>query len=86
MITGRWELKISDYDLGAVRDSQYDPAILAAIEQQQEIARVIPSKQKLLWLAPESCYKLLPNVWCTRPSKRADIYRYVEIWLQSIAT
>ena len=34
VITGRWELKITDYGLHKVRESQYDPVTIAALSKR----------------------------------------------------
>lgn len=46
-ITGRWELKISDYGLDKVRQSQYDPTLMHSLGKQfpqlSRTSRILPN-------------------------------------------
>lgn len=88
MITGRWELKISNYGLGQLRHSQvvdrtdYSPNLKRKNSLfrkdaglTDEIAHVLRSTETLLWLAPESVVTTPSNAYLTYPSKQADVYR-----------
>lgn len=77
MVTGRWELKISDYGLKKTRQFQYEPSVISNIQKHGiDDFIIIPSDDKLLWMAPESIVSILPNLYITMPSKQADVYRY----------
>ncbi|CAO3625307.1 unnamed protein product [Cunninghamella blakesleeana] len=75
MVTGRWELKISDYGLRKTRQTQYEPSVISAIQKYNiDDFIIIPSDDKLLWMAPESILSIYPNLYITIPSKQADVY------------
>ncbi|KAG2235247.1 hypothetical protein INT48_004714 [Thamnidium elegans] len=90
MITGRWELKISNYGFNRIRNSQLDlidPPTLVRKQSSSfnvlfddvtpshdQVARVLKSQNTLLWLAPESVVATPSNVYITFPSKPADVY------------
>lgn len=88
MVTGRWELKISNYGLGQLRHSQVvdrmdnspnlkrrNSLLKKEAALTDDIAHVIRSTETLLWLAPESVVTTPLNVYLTYPSKQADVYR-----------
>lgn len=88
MVTGRWELKISNYGLRQLRHSQVVDTMGHSPNLKRknslfkkdavltdEIAHVLRSTETLLWLAPESVVTTPLNVYLTYPSKQADVYR-----------
>lgn len=75
MITGRWELKISNYGLENLKSTQkIDDLLLSVKNTDEERARVLSSVDDLLWLAPESVIATPHNVYLTFPSQHADVY------------
>ncbi|KAI8391178.1 uncharacterized protein BYT42DRAFT_602084 [Radiomyces spectabilis] len=89
MISGKWELKITDYGLKKVRHSQLDPLIQLSLHKnyhqssvqsngasatEQSEAQALPNHEKLLWIAPESVTYSPLDVYLTHPSKAADVY------------
>ncbi|CAO3575968.1 unnamed protein product [Absidia cylindrospora] len=75
VITGRWELKIVGYGLTSLRQAQYDPGVIAAIQKRHPgFSTIIPCQSTLLWMAPESVFQVTPELDITFPSKNADIY------------
>ncbi|EPB87482.1 RGC/RGC protein kinase [Mucor circinelloides 1006PhL] len=88
MVTGRWELKISNYGLRQLRYSQvvdtmgYSPTARKRRNSlfskdaafTDEVAHVLRSTETLLWLAPESVVATPSNVYLAYPSKSADVY------------
>jgi serine/threonine protein kinase len=75
MITGRWELKITNYGLDNLKNSQkVDDISLYIKNTENEQAKVVGSVDDLLWLAPESVVATPHNVYLTFPSQQADVY------------
>ncbi|KAI8098557.1 uncharacterized protein BX664DRAFT_319021 [Halteromyces radiatus] len=75
IITGRWELKITDYGLYKMRQTQYDRNIISSIHKRYPgCPMVVPSANNLLWLAPESIIEVSPDLYITFPTKAADVY------------
>ncbi|KAI8335894.1 hypothetical protein BC941DRAFT_429688 [Chlamydoabsidia padenii] len=76
IITGRWELKVTDYGLQKMHQVQYDSSVTNFIQKQYPDlpSIIIPHKNILLWLAPESVVNLSTDLKITFPSKKADIY------------
>lgn len=88
MISGRWELKITDYGLPKSRLSLLDAFAYAAIRKRfpeiedekssaAQLPRVVQSTQDLLWLAPETIVTMPFGIYLTYPTKRSDVYRQV---------
>ncbi|KAI8997000.1 kinase-like domain-containing protein [Pilobolus umbonatus] len=83
MITGRWELKISNYGLLRVRGSQSEAIDTLPTSTKKDIStssflddipRVIKTPDVLLWLAPESVIATQKKIHMTIPSKQADVF------------
>ncbi|KAL7326247.1 Histidine kinase osmosensor, variant 3 [Mucor circinelloides] len=83
LITGKWELKISDYGLQKVRCSQIDPTVVGALRKNSHVdskdlcsdhTQIMTSSEHLLWVAPESVACTPIGLYMTSPTKRADIY------------
>jgi serine/threonine protein kinase len=88
MVTGRWELKISNYGLDHIKSTQIDiidpPQLIRKQSSPllfvddgsstEQVAHVIRSTQNLLWMAPESVVATPSNVYLTYPSRQADVY------------
>ncbi|CEP15224.1 hypothetical protein [Parasitella parasitica] len=72
LISGKWELKITDYGLRKIHRTQIDPTIMTDITN-------------LLWVAPESVACTSIGLYVTSPTKSADIYS-VGIILNEILT
>lgn len=84
MITGKWELKITDYGLVRTRISTLDPLTLSSLRKNylplQDSSntvqpRIVDSYEKLLWLAPETVTILPFDACVAMPTKRSDVYR-----------
>lgn len=88
MVTGRWELKISNYGFKNIRATQVlDSIDFSTLQRNQKlvninndekdvIPRVINSSETLLWLAPETVSMIESSQhYITNPSKAADVYR-----------
>jgi hypothetical protein len=82
MVTGRWELKISNYGLENIRDSQMEIVQKPMNEQSTSsdesfpgVARVLRSTKTLFWLAPESVVATPLNEYLTFPTRQADVFR-----------
>lgn len=90
LITGRWELKISNYGFNYIKNSQIDlvdcPTLIRkksssinipfddVTPSHEQVAQILKSSNTLLWLAPESVIAKSSNVFVTYPSKPADVY------------
>ncbi|KAI9470491.1 MAG: hypothetical protein EXX96DRAFT_358928 [Benjaminiella poitrasii] len=83
LITGKWELKITDYGLGKVHRSQIDPSVLSALRKNSHMDNkelisdqtyLLPSSEHLLWAAPEIVTCTSMGIYMICPTKRADIY------------
>ncbi|KAF7727728.1 hypothetical protein EC973_007187 [Apophysomyces ossiformis] len=80
MVSGKWELKITDYGLDAVRHSQLDPLMLSALPKKTDqisdnaSTHVIQTSDKLLWAAPESIVCTPLGFYLTYPTKAANVY------------
>lgn len=84
MVTGRWELKISNYGFKDIRNMQTlgSNDILTLKRNQalveDSIPRIVNSPDTLLWLAPETVSILEPSGhYITHSNKAADVYRYI---------
>lgn len=84
LITGKWELKITDYGLRKVRCSQIDPTVVGALRKNSHVdskdlcsdhTQILSSSEHLLWVAPESVACTPIGLYMTSPTKHADIYR-----------
>jgi serine/threonine protein kinase len=85
LITGKWELKIADYGLSKVYRSQIDPAVLGAMQKASSSTlkftkqdTILASSKYLLWMAPETVLSTPIGVHIVKPTKRGDIYRYIQ--------
>lgn len=86
MITGRWDLKISNYGLKNIRRIQVEstdsPAThvtksdMPCMGGSPTEEYVLRSPETLLWLPPESTVLTWNNMYLTDPGKQSDIYRY----------
>lgn len=90
MITGRWELKISNYGFNDIKNTQLDfidpPNLIRkqssssnvlfddVSPSHEQVAQVWRSSNTLLWLAPESVVAVHSNVYITFPNKPTDVY------------
>ncbi|CAO3617380.1 unnamed protein product [Mucor fragilis] len=83
LITGKWELKITDYGLRKVRCSQIDPTVVGALRKNSHVdskdlcsdhTQILSSSEHLLWVAPESVACTPIGLYMTSPTKHADIY------------
>ncbi|KAG0179191.1 hypothetical protein DFQ29_002414 [Apophysomyces sp. BC1021] len=81
MVSGKWELKITDYGLNEVRQSQLDPLMLSALPKKTDQipndgrgTHVIQTSDKLLWAAPESIVCTPLGFYLAFPSKSANVY------------
>jgi hypothetical protein len=85
MITGRWDLKISNYGLKNIRRIQIEstdsPGALITKNDMpcmggsSAVEYVLRAPETLLWLAPESTVLTWNNMYWTDPGKQSDIYR-----------
>jgi hypothetical protein len=85
MITGRWDLKISNYGLKNIRRIQVesvDPPAAHITKNNKpcmgsspSAEYVLRSPETLLWLAPEATVLKWNNMYWTEPGKQSDIYR-----------
>jgi serine/threonine protein kinase len=82
LITGKWELKITDYGLNKVYRSQVDPSVQSFIYKYLHREEPLPESnifltcvKNLLWMAPETVTTTPYGVYTISPTKRADIYR-----------
>ncbi|KAF1804896.1 hypothetical protein FB192DRAFT_1053619 [Mucor lusitanicus] len=83
LITGKWELKITDYGLRKVHCSQVDPTVVGALRKNSHVdskdlcsdhTQILASSEHLLWVAPESVACTPIGLYMTAPTKHADIY------------
>ncbi|KAI9245683.1 hypothetical protein BDA99DRAFT_543582 [Phascolomyces articulosus] len=82
MISGKWELKITDYGLTKVRLMQVDAATLSHIRKYYPYVEdpkskgdpLVHSQDELFWLAPETVTVLPAGTILSCPSKRSDAY------------
>ena len=83
MISGKWELKITDYGLSKVRLMQVDATTLNHIRKyypyvdnpKSKTDLFVHSQDELFWLAPETVTVLPAGAILSSPSKRSDAYR-----------
>lgn len=77
MITGRWELKISNFGLDYIKSAQIElmgPLVRKQSFAEEREAHILKSTKYLLWLAPESVVATPSNDYVTYPSREADVY------------
>ncbi|KAI8968050.1 hypothetical protein BDF20DRAFT_205358 [Mycotypha africana] len=83
LITGKWELKITDYGLKRVHRTQIDPTVITALRKNSHVeckdffkdeVRILTNAEQLLWAAPETVAFTSIGLYVVTPSKRADIY------------
>lgn len=84
LITGKWELKITDYGLRKIHRTQIDPTVLDALRKDSHVdsknlllyhTQMLSISKNLLWVAPESVACTPIGLYIISPTKRADIYR-----------
>lgn len=81
LITGKWELKITDYGLGIIRQSQIHPTVSQVLKKNHyfgnnnDQARILTNFQNLLWTAPETIDRTPIGVYISSPTVQGDMYR-----------
>lgn len=78
-------MKITDYGLHRVAQSQVDPSVMSALRKNSMMdgkdllsndVQILTSSDKLLWVAPETIACSAIGFYFTSPTKKGDIYRY----------
>ncbi|KAG2196328.1 hypothetical protein INT47_009323, partial [Mucor saturninus] len=76
MITGRWELKISNYGLDYIKSTQIESVdpLVRKLPIEENDAHILKSTKHLLWMAPESVIETNCHAYVIHPTREADVY------------